>query len=381
MTTDAENWNLATRIETYRPGALIYCPLQAARLWLTTLGLSLCLPCMGTRSRGGEVGGLGQGASSLEQFKHFLSSPPPIEILVFRQKLRSDLNSPQEYDGTFSGSTNFAIFKARTQTNAVLLLQSSDNSFELNYLPGCRLVSIFDREHWIVEPHKYIETCSATPGSFHNPVTTSVAFSLANLNQVLQGGLMHVRPGSIIWNRNQFLVEDVPTPYKLRFRVEGQVSEKEGVATELLVKYSTGTSSTDVNGEWRIQYSYERTLDTEYFPCRIKAFALRNHVEIEMDDFEILKLKLATQTLPRDAYVQQQALTKSLLPLRIYTNDSMYDVLPNGKLARVYRDSVLTNRGDYSNSRQLALCALVGANVLFFARIARSRMQNGKENK
>ena len=108
---------------------------------------------------------------------------------------------------------------------------------------------------------------------------------------------MHVRLGQIAWVGNRFLASEVPSPYNLKFRVEGELLEWNGRPSELFVSYSTGNASTDINARWRIKYFYERELSAAFFPARIKAFSVRDAAEVEMDDFEILKLPVGRAAL------------------------------------------------------------------------------------
>ena len=186
---------------------------------------------------------------------------------------------------------------------------------------------------------------------------------------------MHVRPGDIRWVGNRFLAEDVHSPYKDKFRVEAELLESDGRASGMLVSYSTGNTSADINAQWRIKYLYDRGPGPEFFPTRIKAFLLLNGKEVETDDFEILKLELAEHALPPSRFDPRPMLEEHPLPLRIFTNDVMYQVMPDGHLQKVYATagSQILGFPTYRLSRQLALWGLCVMNFLFLVLLLKTR--------
>jgi hypothetical protein len=311
--------------------------------------------------------------SPVEQFKTFVASPPEIETLVFREKLSPDLTKPRPYDGSFAKSTNFALFKGAWQKDALLLFHTTNETAGPEYLPGRLIVSIFNGEHWLLDPGRYVETCTAPFGSFNNPVTVSIALNVLNLQQVLQGGVMQVRPGDINWDGDRFIAKNVITPYKLKFRVEGKLMELDGRPSEMLVSCSTGNSSTDVDAHWRIKYSYERELGGEFFPSRIRVFSIRDEAEVEMDDFEILKLQLAARPLPRSMFDPGPMLAEHPVPVQIFTNNAMYLLLPGGGLRKLERASGMLAHSSNPLDPRLALCGLCGMNFLFLVFLLKAR--------
>ena len=84
--------------------------------------------------------------SRVEEFKAFIASPPAIETLIFREKLPPGVTKPRLYDGSFAKSTNFAMFKAAWQTDALLFFQITNEQDGPEYLPGRKFISIFNGE-------------------------------------------------------------------------------------------------------------------------------------------------------------------------------------------------------------------------------------------
>jgi len=232
-----------------------------------------------------------------------------------------------------------------------------------------RFVSTYGMEQWHYAPGLHLETCAAPLDRFDNPITRSIAFDVANLNQVLQGGVMHVRPGDIVWKSNRFLAEDIPTPYGMRFRVEGELLTKDGRPSEMRVAYSTGETSGDINARWRLEYFYERPLGAACFPSRIRAVSLSETAEVELADFEVLQLDLADGPSSRERFDPALVLEARPVPVVTYSNSVLYQVMPDGGLRMLERVRPAAKRLD----PRTALWGLGFANLVFLAFVIRSK--------
>jgi hypothetical protein len=317
--------------------------------------------------------------SYTEQFKAFLASPPAIANVVFRKKLRRDLHQPEHYDGSFEKSTNSVLYRGSWQHDALLLFQPTNETGGLICLPGKTAVSIFSRKHQLLEGGRYLEVCDAPFGTFDNSITIGIYFCVSDLNQVLQGGVAHLRPGNIKWIGNSFEAEDPQSPEKPKFRVKGVLVEDKGRPKEMIVTYSTGNSSTDTNVRWCIRYFYEGPLDIPFFPSRIRAFALLESRELELADIKIATLKQSNAALPHQSFDLTPLLRDHPTAVAVFTNNALHQVLADGSLRK------LETRRPQMSLRQLnpstALGALCGLNILLLASFWKIHQQQKTKNK
>jgi hypothetical protein len=317
--------------------------------------------------------------SPFERFKTFLASPPPIESVVFRVKLRQDMTKPARYDGSFARSTNFAMFKAIWQTNALLFYAVTNADQRPEFRPGRFIISVFNEHYWFIDGHNYIQTCTARPGSFDNPVSRSIALYLADLNQVLTGGLMHAWPGELSWQGDRFVAKDTHTPL-VPFTASGRLIQKHGLPSEVAVTYSTGPSTADIHAEWKIKYSYARPLGARFFPSRIEGSVKLQGREVEMYECEVSRLTLGIRPQPEVTFDPQPALAKRPMPLLMYTNSALYAVSVAGLFSRlpVTFAPGMPTVGRVQVDRILVLCWLGAVNLPFLVLLARTRLKRNK---
>jgi hypothetical protein len=315
-------------------------------------------------SHGEETNLNGGALSYTERFKAFIVSPPVIEDIVFRKKL------PLPGKTELAGSTNFTLYRGAWQTNALLFYEPENESASPAYIRGKVVASVFGTDHRLLQPGSVLEVCHAPFGSFENSITLGIYFRVLELNQVLQAGVMHARPGEITWSGNRFSAENVPVPER-KFRIEGELVESGGRPDQMLVKYT----SVDSESQWRIAYSYETPLDAEFFPSRVRAFVFRGGTsEVEVADFQIIKLRTASQSLPPSVFDLAPLLATHPTALVLHTNNALHRVLPDGTLDRVEGRFRGVLAGPVLDP-QAALAGIAGINFLFLFSILKRRRE------
>jgi hypothetical protein len=322
--------------------------------------------------------------SAIEAFKAFLSAPPVIEDLVFRQKVEEPPTGQGTFDLLSTNSARSSLFRAVYQHNATLFYQANSETTPPEYAPHRLIVSIYDDEHWLLDGKGFIETCTAVPGTITNPITIGIAIQLVPLRQALQGGVLHVRPGDIRWTGNKFIAKATPTPYRLFLDVEGELVEDGGRAAEMFVTYAGTNSSVNIFGRWRLKYSYDRHLGVDYFPSRIQGFSVQDGRETEVDDIEILTLKTRPSLLPQQVFDPRPALAASGMPIHILTNGFLYVRRPNGTLTKwqnVSKPQPLPQPPGLLG-QALSICPLGAVNLFFLATVLkRWRKVRNNQNK
>ncbi len=273
------------------------------------------------------------------------------------------------YDGSFARSTNFALFSAIWQPDAALFWRVKREDQAPRFEPWQSIVSVFGGQYWIISGRNYIETCRAPNGSLDNPIALSATIRLLTLDEVLQGGVMHVRPGDINWTGNTFVARVPPSPVDSRFTVRGTLMVKSGRPAQLLVDYSTGRTSADLTARWRIRYLYDKPLAAAFFPSAIRGFAIMEGREVEMLEYTVLRLKMAERPQPMAVFDPGPALALHPMPTLFFTDGAMYAMTPGGAPVEIERHPAWGERPALSREtrRVVTLVALAGVSLCFLA--------------
>ena len=274
--------------------------------------------------------------SRLEQFKAFISSPPPISNLLFKQKV--PMGGARPLDGTFSLSTSFEYFQARWQTNGFLFRKISSPLDATNFTVAGHLVSRSGHESTLFEPIPLLTTWDdrdpSVKGQRYSIFYTS-HFFLDSLCNVLNMGIMYAEIGGIRWHGNRFETECEVDNEHLRISGEVIVSSL-GLVDHLYLTYAFPHESYD----YIIRYGYSSRSALSYLPMALTNFWLpnrngTNRTEVDINEWEILDIQFAKQPLAPEAFDVKPFLSNHQWPTRIYTNGGFYIPMANGSLRLV----------------------------------------------
>jgi len=335
---------------------------------------------MGFEARSEEPGQTPDTASPslTEQFKTFLASPPTIKSLIFKLKSRPDVSSPAVYDGSFSKSTNWTLYKAVWQQNAVLFHDAPTINSQPEFLSNQSIVCIYDTEHWLFNHGRDIETCTATQGTFDNSVTRVIGMKLWDLYPPFQGGIFHVRPGDLKWSGDHFEAAKVGSPFDVTFRIKGSLTSSNGLPYETAVTYSTGDTVHDKHSNWRIRYFYDKK-PLPFYPSSIKGYVSLGDREVEMYECDIEELIPSESNLDRSLFDAKNILSTISNPsVHVFTNGIKHVLSTNGALIPIpyLTGASLPKETDSPSSRVTGLSTLFAFNFSFLAYFSRRDRRN-----
>jgi hypothetical protein len=322
-------------------------------------------------SLGANVVALDQSVSEIgpkEAFKQLLSAPPPVAQLVFREKLPPVANEPVPLQGGIEGSTNFALYQLRWQSNGLVVhslrstnqtsaAQRADVGFTLWNDTFCFLDIGTNAFVYQLE-HQRAQQGQVTPSY------DAAWYRVSRYGEVLNLGLSHLWPGTVHWDGDRFTARGIAD--KKAIYLTGVLSSSSnGLPCELKVAYSN-----DMNvAHYRIAYEYTPEIQLP-FPGRIRLFFQNRGSEIEFRSYELLSLTRAQTPMPRESFAPE-ALTQTAPksgPMRYLTNGSIYIRLPSGQMLETPAASAKLSLGreDYHRNRYFyAATALVGASFVF----------------
>ena len=314
-------------------------------------------------------------SSAFKDFKRFLSTPPTIERVVFREKRMPGNVHPSRTNG-LERSRQSQIYVGSWQTNA-WTMRAVGTSIES---PKVRITalsaSVFGSEQWIMNKDGMVQYWFATdspvlPNAERNFVAPSTFALGYHLSELLTMGLYGLPVGSLRWNADSFSTTNV----ELGFQVEGSLSQsKDGFASTLSVRYYNETSS----HQYIVQYFYTNDTGISYIPSNIRRIELVDGKTIERYVADVISIRLLDGSAPRGSFSPSQDLFAYPIDLRIYTNGAYYRTDANQKLVRApLHSDPSTNPADRARPVYLAATALLSGIVLMFL----VKLQNTKHTR
>lgn len=245
-------------------------------------------------------GGSLQAQTPLEQFKSFLTNPPPIEEIVFERKVPSGLPTPAGYQP----AGNF--FQLRLQTNAYFARQmqimgeAPGNQQTRNLLEGA-----WEDTYWNFRGNQLHLWHSRTLAELKGEVKRS-----AMIETILSLGLeMRLDRSTIVWNDNVFTAEGTNWS-----RYEGRIESKTAAGLpERIVTWSVDNPDL----YYGVDYEYRSNFHP-WFPVAIKPFFGKG-VEHRPQEFHVSSLTMGKTLAPQDSFFPKQFTNASTLTI-VHTN-------------------------------------------------------------
>jgi hypothetical protein len=269
--------------------------------------------------------------SAVEQFKEFLSHPPPLQEIVFKRKILGDIEARRPPDGSFARSTNFAFYAAQYLPDSTIVrFQRTPVRLDSPELSG-DLYSIANGQHWLVEERKrqaqfWVQPSSGSSAQ-SNTLPHTIQFRSRHFFQCLNFGVSHALPATLRWKGNRFeILLDKQSVTPIEIRGELQVDPIHNRANGMRITYQTETSSVD----YLIRYHYEQPLSLPYLPNRFQTYLARNGSELEYEDFTILDLKQRDSLISAPSLDIRSLVFSNGYRLFARTNGALYEVEPLG---------------------------------------------------
>ncbi len=245
---------------------------SAFALWGALLAGSVSVLC----------GGSLQAQTPLEEFKNFLTNPPPIEEIVFERRALTVMPTP----AGFQPKGNF--FQLRLQTNAYFARQMQ----VMGEAPGSHraenlLEGAWDDTYWNFNGHQVYLWHSRTLAELRGQVKRSAMFET-----ILGLGLgMRLDPSTIVWEGDAFTAQGTNWS-----RYEGRIESKTaaGLPERIIV-----WSEHDPDLYYGVDYEYRLNFHP-WFPVVIKPFF--GKAEQRPHEFHISSLSMGKPLAPQDSF-------------------------------------------------------------------------------
>lgn len=310
------------------------------RQWLLALGLAACIfsntddqviaatPTANSNQADGSIParGLSQSAD-IDGFKRFISSPPPIQELVFRQKTAPKPDTAKPKDGSFAASTNYLFFQARYEPPTIVLKKEHTLSNLLSERLSGGLLAILGKEYWWIDQerkqaHLWTMPEGARPNAPGQSVRRTVNYRLHPLFEVMNFGVQHAGIGTIAWNDNAFETETTNEEFGLKIKIRGSLeSDYGGRPKSLRINYLMRGRQIG-SFDYIVRYAFESQLTPAFLPNRITSYLLRDGKEIELDDFTILKLRIGSPTDSYAAFSMPPIISANQIPITVHITTS-----------------------------------------------------------
>jgi hypothetical protein len=305
------------------------------------------------------------GNETVASFKQLLTCPPAIEHMMFRERLPVAPAKPVPLDGGIAGSTNYALFELRYQSNGLYVRQlATTNDMTRGQLSRVNFTLWNDMFCFL----------DAGQGAFfyrleHErarraqvpPAYDAAWFRVTRYAEVLNLGLSHLWPGTVHWTGDAFRAQGIAD--RKPIFVSGRITRlTNDMPCELRVQYSNDVGV----AAYRIAYGYARH-EPPHFPSSMTLYLQHGGKEIEYRAYEILSLTPARAPLAEALFSPERFLRENRLQRRYYTNDSVYLALPSGRMIETRASSAslsLSRRDIYRNRYFYMVMALV--TVMFF---------------
>jgi len=313
-----------------------------------------------------------------QAFKLLLSAPPPLAQLVFREKLPPVFNRPVTLQGGIKGSTNFALYEVRSQSNG-LVVRSLNSTNELPTAHISKVAfTLWEKDFCFLDIGTnaffyQLEHDRAQKGEV-TPSYDAAWFRVSRYAEILNLGLSHIWPGSVRWQDDQFSAQGIAD--KQPIYVLGSISRRtNGIPCELTVAYSNQMNV----AHYRIAYEYAPEVQP-LFPARISLFFQHRGSEIEFRSYEVLSITRASGPMARELFSPDRFLGFKSAPSRYLTNDSIYMQLPSGRMLETpaVPAKLALNRADYFKNRYFYAATLFVA-AFFFVLMIRTNSSQHQE--
>lgn len=312
--------------------------------------------------------------SLLEQFKAFISSPPPISNLVFQVKVPMD-GGARPRDGSFARSTRFEYFQAGWQTNGLLFRRLSGPSEMTNLdVPG-ELVSWSGHRHAVVEPNRQLTAWDdRDPSIPTKPISIFYASQSLQqpLREVLNLGIMFAGIGAVRWEGNRFRTEVEVDPQHLLITGE-IVPSADGLPRAMRVCYAFP----HLTNWYVVRYGYAPGQKRFMPPTAITNFWVTKDekgadAEMELDEWRILNFERGEAPLGPEAFDVEAFARQNNWLSRVYTNGAIYDPSTNGVLRLAYSLGDFPTRASPASQtvRTVFYGCWGGMNIAIFALMA-----------
>jgi len=231
-------------------------------------------------------GGSVQAQTPLEEFKNFLTNPPPIEEIVFERKVPKALPTPAGFQPAGS------FFQLRLQTNAYFARQMQVmGEAPKNHRAGNLLEGAWDDTYWNFNGHQVYLWHSRKLAELRGEVKRSAMFET-----ILSLGLeMRLDPSTIVWEGDAFTAQGTNWS-----RYEGRIESKTpaGLPERIIV-----WSEHDPDLYYGVDYEYRLNFHP-WFPVTIKPFFGR--AEHRPHEFHISSLSMGKPLVPQDRFFPKQ---------------------------------------------------------------------------
>ncbi len=332
-------------------------------------------PIPGPKAPGNEV----LGISSLQAFKNFLSSPPIIESLVFRERLPAYTNAPWREDIPFAASQNFRYYEVRYEPGAYHLREISSPDAVLDERTPGLLAACVGDQWWFHYGRGYYSEYIQFGVGPTNRVAQVAYFNSDVLRRVLTLGLMS-EIGAVEWDGNRFHVSKDGTPPRFLGISGVLTSSPAGLADTLTVTYSTRMGDID----WVIRYAYENPGLPAGLPSVIRCFWIKKDQETECSEYVISQLKMALAPQTIEAFRPEQLVATNRWAVHFYTNDEVYLIQPGGERTRIEYQGRLLDQNKSSGApgpAQVGAIYTIWAGANFWMFVLARRMSTGTQKK
>jgi len=314
-----------------------------------------------------------------EKFKALLSNPEPVEEMLFLEKRPREQGKPPSLEDGIAGSTNYSVgflawepgsmvFRTLATTNLPVSPDADGPAFtfhnnRFSFIDGRTNVLVYELEHKRVEAGEFPPTFDAA------------TYRLRRTSEPLNLGLSHLLPGSVRWDGDHF--HATGSADKKRIHISGEISDySNGVPTGLRVQYSNDMGVAN----YRIAYTYASARLGD-FPETIRILFNYKGREIEYRTYTILKRTVGKAPLPDRLFDAFSYVPRSESTVRLSTNDSLYVVMPSGRLLETpsaAAPKVRLTKNDFYRNRYIYV--LMGALTIGFGVLLVKSAKSGTTN-
>jgi hypothetical protein len=310
--------------------------------------------------------------SVVDQFKSFISSPPPIQELTFSEK-GMPFGIKLTLERGLEKSTNFEAFVARWQPNGRTIYQVLDPSgSSTNTILRWFSVGAFQNKYWHMLPTGNLIYWQDA-GAVHrqedrsNVVLTGNEYLNYRLAQVMNMGVFGLEIGSINWKGNSFCETNI----NRRLKIEGTLLVSDtGRPSELKLHVSSPTNAFD----FRIFYSFETNIGLPYLPSRIRRVYEGSKNTTDQQFAEIKSIVVATNLGEELSFAPATNLLSTPVVTRYYTNGAYYAFDAKGKL--VPSPLSVHDSSDAKQLRAFYLIVWTAISVTVFVLMIRTKVKH-----
>lgn len=259
-----------------------------------------------------------------EAFKQFIASPPNIERLTYRKTIAGDLTKGLARSIGLRGTNDTATFGfARWQPGCLYLkLGRTLSVCEPGKGFGEEVHARFGSELWSLgatglatlwnDPVVELDRVQEQPSRVFQHRS-------ADLNQVLNMGLMHLGIGTVKWQGDAFNAPGFIPEAGERVTAKGKlITDPAGNAKQLVVDYIIQTN----NFHYILRYSYTTNLEVSFLPDVIESFLVSDGHETKLMELTLLEIKTTSAALPRSSFDPAELIKANRMPVVSYKDGS-----------------------------------------------------------